>query len=65
MSEFDDYSNYHLGCTDCGSVFTVEDLYGGGCPVCESSNILSFEDALESIIAHREFMEQLGLEEYE
>lgn len=50
-----------LGCMECGSIFNVEDIYGGGCPVCEAQSITTFEDLLAYVREHRQFMEQLGL----
>lgn len=59
------YDNYAIGCLECGTIFGIEDLFGGGCPVCESKNIATFEETLTMVIAHREFMESMGLEETE
>lgn len=56
---------HNIGCLECETIFSIEDLYGGGCPVCESSNIITFRDALATIIVHRQFIESMGLEEYD
>lgn len=59
----DDTDCRNLGCLDCGSVFPINEIYGGGCPICESSNITTFEDVLNYTIEHRAFLEQMGLAE--
>ena len=56
-------SDYVLGCMECGCTFPVEELYKGGCPVCESPKIATFEDVLSYVIEHRDFMDQMGLGE--
>lgn len=63
MDEDEDFYVAPLGCIECGTTFTIEDLFGGACPVCQSSEIITFEDALTHIRAHREFLESMGIEE--
>lgn len=59
----DDFDSIHLGCLSCGSIFPANEIYGGGCPICESSEITTFEDVLAYVIDHKEFMEEMGLGE--
>lgn len=57
----DDNYNPTLGCMDCGSLFELDDVYGGACPMCESTNITTFADLISYVREHRDFMESMGL----
>lgn len=62
----DDYfSHLRMGCYDCGSIFDATDLYEGRCPICDSNNVATFEEALEVAREHKRFMQDMGLAEEE
>lgn len=51
-----------MGCLDCGSVFDNEEQHDH-CPICNSTDLVTFQEALENMMLTRSFFEQLGLEE--
>lgn len=58
-----DDSPISIGCLDCGTLFEIDEIFEGGCPCCESSNIITFPEALGRLMELGHFMESIGLEE--
>lgn len=66
MEEDEDFDLYYehlqLGCLGCGAVFPSNELYGGRCPICESSEITTFEDVLDNYREHLRVLKEMGLD---
>lgn len=58
-----DDETINIGCTECGLVFDIDEIYEGGCPACCSTDIVTFHEALGRIMESSLFMEQIGLED--
>lgn len=58
-----DDETINVGCTECGLVFDIDEIYEGGCPACGHTDVVTFHEALGRLMERQMFMEGLGLEE--
>lgn len=56
----------NVGCTECGLIFTIDEIYEGGCPACSHTDIVTFPEALGRLMENRGYLDQvIGLEDFE